>query len=96
MKDFTFYLLIVSQTVLVGTLIFLPFSLMIKMILIFTTFFYMVVELFNRGLKASIEHISIEKYPLAKIAKDVVSSATRLTLWLYGGLWVVAFSSLYL
>lgn len=96
MKDFTFYLLIVSQTVLVGTLIFLPFSLMIKMILIFTIFFYMVVELFNRGLKASIEHISIEKYPLAKIAKDVVSSATHLTLWLYGGIWVVAFSSLYL
>lgn len=86
--------LTVLHTLLLIALFFLPFSLVIKMILFFASFFSMVVELFNTGLEASIDHTSTEKHPLAKIGKDVGSSAQFLTLWLLVGLWVMAFSSL--
>lgn len=73
--------------ILVG---FLPFSLLIKMVLVFASFFSVIVELFNTGIEAAIDHTSTERHPLAKIAKDVGSAAQLLALLLLFILWMMA------
>lgn len=75
---------------LVILLIFMPFTLAIKMILLFASVFSLVVELFNTGLEASIDHTSTEQHPLAKIGKDVGSAAQFLALSLLFMLWLLA------
>lgn len=72
-------------------LIFMPFALVIKMILVFASVFSLVVELFNTGLEAAIDHTSTERHPLAKIGKDVGSAAQFLALCLITVLWLMAF-----
>lgn len=71
-------------------LIFLPFSMLVKMVLVFASFFSVIVELFNTGIEAAIDHTSTERHPLAKIAKDVGSAAQFLALLLLFILWVMA------
>lgn len=75
---------------LIILLIFMNFSLVIKMILLFASVFSLVVELFNTGLEASIDHTSTEQHPLAKIGKDVGSAAQFLALILLFVLWLMA------
>lgn len=71
-----------------------PFALMVKMVLVFASVFSLVVELFNTGLEAAIDHTSTDKHPLAKIGKDVGSAAQFLTLSLLFVLWAMALWSL--
>lgn len=71
-------------------IIFLPFSLLVKMVLVFASFFSVIVELFNTAIEAAIDHTSTERHPLAKIAKDVGSAAQFLALLLLFILWVMA------
>lgn len=71
-------------------IIFMPFSLLVKMVLVFASFFSVIVELFNTGIEAAIDHTSTERHPLAKIAKDVGSAAQFLALLLLFILWVMA------
>lgn len=75
---------------LIVLLVFLPFSLAVKMLLVFASIFSVVVELFNTGLEACVDHTSTEQHPLAKIAKDVGSAAQFLALLLLFILWVMA------
>ena len=75
---------------LIIALILVPFSLVVKMLLLFASFFSVVVELFNTGIEAAIDHTSTERHPLAKIAKDVGSAAQFLALTLLFLLWVMA------
>lgn len=82
------------NSVLLIALIFVPFALIIKMVLVFASFFSLVVELFNTGIEASIDHTSTERHPLAKIGKDVGSAAQFLALLLLFILWMMAFGSL--
>ena len=49
----------------------LPFGLATRMILIASSFLSLIVELFNTGLEAAVDHSSLDKHPLAKRAKDV-------------------------
>ena len=74
-------------------LIFMPFALVIKMILLFASFVSLIVELFNTGIEASIDHTSTERHPLAKIGKDVGSAAQLLALTLLFILWMMALAS---
>ncbi|WP_230659047.1 diacylglycerol kinase [Psychrobacter sp. I-STPA10] len=74
-------------------LLFMPFALAIKMILVFASFVSLIVELFNTGIEASIDHTSTERHPLAKIGKDVGSAAQFLALTLLFILWVMALAS---
>lgn len=74
-------------------LIFMPFALVIKMILVFASFVSLIVELFNTGIEASIDHTSTDRHPLAKIGKDVGSAAQFLALTLLFILWVMALAS---
>ncbi|MFW2178485.1 MULTISPECIES: diacylglycerol kinase [unclassified Moraxella] len=76
--------------VLLLVLVVMPFSIVIKMLLVFASFFSLVVELFNTGLEASIDHTSTERHPLAKIGKDVGSAAQLLALTLLFMLWMMA------
>ena len=57
------------NSILLIALIF-TFAMPIKMILVFYVF-SLIVELFNTGIEASIDHTSTERHPLAKIGKDV-------------------------
>lgn len=75
--------------------IFLPFAIAIKMMLIIASFLSLIVELFNTGLEASVDHTSTDRHPLAKIAKDVGSAAQFLTLLLLLVLWLMALSYLW-
>ena len=78
------------NSILLVALIFLPFMMPIKMILVFSSFFSLIVELFNTGIEASIDHTSTERHPLAKIGKDVGSAAQLLALTMLFLLWMMA------
>ena len=68
----------------------LPFGLATRMILIASSFLSLIVELFNTGVEAAVDHTSLEKHPLAKRAKDVCSAAQGLALLLLALLWLLA------
>ena len=76
-------------------LIFIPFTIPIKMALLIASFVSLITELFNTGIEASVDHTSTAKHPLAKIAKDVGSAAQFLALGLLFILWLMALWSLY-
>lgn len=71
-----------------------PFAIVIKMVLLFASVLSLIVELFNTGLEAAIDHTSTKRHPLAKIAKDVGSAAQLCALVLLFILWVMAIYSL--
>ncbi len=72
----------------------MPFAISIKMLLIIASFLSLIVELLNTGIEACVDHTSMTKHPLAKIAKDVGSAAQFLSLLLLFSLWTMALSSL--
>ena len=80
--------------VLFIAIIFMPFNLSIKMMLVVASFLSLIVELINTGIEASVDHTSTEQHPLAKIAKDVGSAAQFLALLLLFVLWIMALSHL--
>ncbi len=80
--------------ILFVALIFIPFSINIKMVLVFASFLSLIVELINTGIEACVDHTSTEQHPLAKIAKDVGSAAQFLALLLLFILWLMASSNL--
>ncbi|MBH0095365.1 diacylglycerol kinase [Psychrobacter sp. NZS113] len=75
------------------SIIFMPFAVNIKMMLVFASFLSLIVELINTGIEASVDHTSTEQHPLAKIAKDVGSAAQFLALLLLFVLWLMALST---
>ncbi len=75
-------------------LIFIPLAISMKMILLIASVLSIIVELFNTGLEASIDHTSTQQHPLAKIGKDVGSAAQFLALTLLFILWLMALSTL--
>lgn len=79
--------------VLFSALLFTPFDISIKMMLIIASFLSLIVELINTGIEACVDHTSMAKHPLAKIAKDVGSAAQFLALLLLLVLWLIALSS---
>ena len=64
--------------------------LLIALIFLPSSFFSLIVELFNTGIEASIDHTSTEHHPLAKIGKDVGSAAQLLALTMLFLLWMMA------
>ena len=76
--------------VLFIAIIVMPFDISIKMMLLIASFLSLIVELFNTGIEASVDHTSTGQHPLAKIAKDVGSAAQFLALALLFILWVMA------
>ena len=60
------------------------------MVLLAASFGSLIVELFNSGIEAVVDDISLEIRPLAKRAKDVGSAAQMLALTLLAILWAMA------
>lgn len=80
--------------ILFTVIIFMPFNVTVKMVLVVASFLSLIVELINTGIEASVDHTSMEQHPLAKIAKDVGSAAQFLALLLLFVLWLMALSNL--
>ena len=79
--------------ILFMAIIFCPFTISVKMLLVVASFVSLIVELINTGIEASVDHTSTAKHPLAKIAKDVGSAAQFLALLLLFILWMMALLS---
>ena len=62
----------------------------VRMVLVLASFVSLIVELFNSGIEAVVDDISLEIRPLAKRAKDVGSAAQMLALTMLALLWVMA------
>ena len=80
--------------VLFTVILFVPFAISIKMMLVVASFLSLIVELINTGIEASVDHTSTKQHPLAKIAKDVGSAAQFLSLLLLFVLWLMALANL--
>lgn len=57
----------------IGMCLFLPVSLPSKLLMIFSLFLIILMELVNTGLEVVIDRISKEFHPLSKTAKDIGS-----------------------
>lgn len=82
--------LLVLHAVLMLLLVFITFSLPIKMILVMASCVSLIVELFNTSIEAAVDHTSTEKHPLAKRAKDAGSAAQYVCLSMIAALWFMA------
>ncbi|WP_367104466.1 diacylglycerol kinase [uncultured Psychrobacter sp.] len=80
--------------ILFTIIIFMPFNVTVKMVLVIASFLSLIVELINTGIEASVDHTSTDYHPLAKIAKDAGSAAQFLALLLLFVLWLMALSNL--
>ena len=58
----------------------LPASLVGKILMISSILLVLIVELINSALEATVDHISLERHPLAKRAKDIASAAVFLSI----------------
>ena len=52
-------------------------------------FFVLICELFNSAIEATVDYISEDRHPLAKLAKDTSSAAVFLSAVVWGGAWLV-------
>ncbi|MGK8251366.1 diacylglycerol kinase [Moraxella lacunata] len=89
-KEPAIFQLIILHLPLMGLALWLDFALAVKMMLVAGSFLSLIVEFFNTALEAAVDHTSMEHHPLAKIAKDVGSSAQSLALILVAVLWGMA------
>lgn len=89
-NEAAFRQLVVLNGALILLAICLDLDTAIRMILIFASIFSLIVELFNTGIEAVVDDISLAKRPLAKRAKDVGSAAQFLAMILLAILWLCA------
>ncbi|STZ00516.1 Diacylglycerol kinase [Moraxella lacunata] len=89
-KEPAIFQLIILHLPLMGLALWLDFALAVKMMLVAGSFLSLIVEFFNTALEAAVDHTSMKHHPLAKIAKDVGSSAQSLALILVAVLWGMA------
>jgi len=66
---------------------FIPVSLPERALLFSTLQLILIVELINSAIEANTDHISMERHPLAKRAKDMGSAAVFLTIVIALSVW---------
>ena len=66
---------------------FIPVSLPERALLFSTLQLILIVELINSAIEANTDHISLERHPLAKRAKDMGSAAVFLTIVIAVSVW---------
>ena len=66
---------------------FVPVSLLERALLFSTLQLILIVELINSAIEANTDHISMERHPLAKRAKDMGSAAVFLTIVIALAIW---------
>lgn len=67
-----------------------------KLLLIFTLFIVLIVELLNSAIEAVVDRIGDEIHTLSGQAKDIASAAVFMSLTLCGITWAVILGSRYL
>ena len=82
--------LLILHIILIAIMIFMPFDIAVKMVLLMASFISMIVELFNTAIEAAVDYTSTEYHILAKRAKDVASAAQMTALILLAILWILA------
>lgn len=85
--------LLILHVPLVLLALFLEAGIATKMVLVFASFFSLIVELLNTAIEAAVDHTSLARHPLAKRAKDLGSAAQMVALTLLGLLWLMALFS---
>jgi diacylglycerol kinase (ATP) len=73
--------------VVVPIALFLPVTLVERILLVSVVVLVLIVEILNTAVEAAIDRQSFEINPLAKRAKDLGSAAVMLSLMLAGGVW---------
>jgi len=68
----------------------MPVSMIERALLFSVLQLILIVELLNSAIEANTDHISLERHPLAKRAKDMGSAAVLLSLFLCLGIWSAA------
>lgn len=89
-KEQGFRQLIWIHGTLLVLLVFLPFGILTKMVLLMASFLSLIVELFNTAIESAVDHTSMARHPLAKQAKDMGSAAQYLSLLMLAILWLMA------
>ncbi|MFC5475363.1 diacylglycerol kinase [Paraherbaspirillum soli] len=69
--------------------LFLPVSLLQKLMLIAVLVWIIIIELINSAIEAVVDRVSLERNPLSKNAKDFGSAAVLLTFMLAVATWAV-------
>ena len=69
---------------------FIPVSAVERALLFSVLQMILIVELINSAIEANTDHISLDRHPLAKRAKDMGSAAVLLSLMLCLGIWLAA------
>jgi diacylglycerol kinase (ATP) len=78
---------VILAAVMAPTALFLPVTLVERILLIAVVVLVLIVEILNTAVGAAIDRQSFEINPLAKRAKDLGSAAVMLSLILAGGVW---------
>lgn len=73
-------------------LIWLPCSLVIKGLILFSLLLVPIMELINSAIEWCIDYISLERHPLAKRAKDMGSAAVFMASVNSGCMWLIGFA----
>ena len=69
---------------LIPLAVFLPVTLIEKILMIFSVVLVFIIELLNSSVEAAVDRISLEKHGLSKRAKDYGSAAVMLAMCLVG------------
>ena len=75
---------------LLPVILFLPIGLMFKAMVIGSMLLVLTVELLNSALEWTVDYISLDKHPYAKLAKDMGSAAVMMALINSGVFWLLA------
>lgn len=76
--------------VLIPLAVYIPVSLNLKLLLIFSMLIVLVVELLNSAIEATVDMVTKDPHPLAKSAKDCGSAAVFISLLACLFLWIMA------
>lgn len=80
---------LVTLVILVPVVVMLPVSRVERLILVVVMMLVLVAELFNTSIEATVDRISLERHPLAGLAKDLGSAAVVATILICAVCWLV-------
>ena len=80
---------LVVFVIMVPVAVILPVTRVEKLILVLVMMLVMVAELINSSIESAVDRISLERHPLAGIAKDLGSSAVVAAILMSAVAWIV-------
>ena len=80
---------LVALVVLIPVAVMLPVTRVERLILVLVMLLVLVIELVNTSIEATVDRISLERHPLAGLAKDVGSAAVVTTIIMSAICWLV-------